>query len=154
MPIPEFESRRGYLPPGEHEATLEEVEARFATNKRRKEIFEGLRYVVEKLRANGVQEMWLGGSYVTSRERPSDADLVFKAPPGVKTAGWGDVTGMPTQRHVLKKARRVDLWKSPAPQPSKKGGWPPVIDIKDFFASDEDDHPKGLIKLATGGPHD
>lgn len=147
MPIPPFDRKHGYLPPGEYLATLEEVEERFATSPRRREIFLGLTYVVTKLHGNNVVDIWIAGSYVTSKLRPDDADVVFKAPAGVKTGGWGDVTGLPTARAALKAAHRVDLWKSPAPQPNKKRSWPPFIDIVAFFATDEDDIAKGMIKL-------
>src|SRR2546421_7238272 len=68
VPIPEFtsDSNGCYLPAGDHAATLAEIEVRFATNHRRREIFKGLVFVVERLRERGVTEIWVDGSFVTA----------------------------------------------------------------------------------------
>ena len=76
--IPEFLYREGapygVLPPGVHFASLEEIEERFATNKRRRELFEGIVKVAETLTRAGCRVMFLDGSYVTDKETPGDFD--------------------------------------------------------------------------------
>jgi hypothetical protein len=151
MPIPPVDKTTGYLPAGDHVATLEEVKDRFASNTKRRALFLGLEYVVAELRDRGVLRIWIGGSYVTDKERPGDVDVIYEVPPGVKVGGWGELA--PAQRAQLKKTRDVDLWKSPSPQPGKKQTLP-FIDIKDHFASDRDDRPKGLVELVEETNHD
>jgi hypothetical protein len=47
------------LPPGIHNATLEEVEDRFATNEKRRTLFEGFRRSLAALRRAGCAAMFL-----------------------------------------------------------------------------------------------
>lgn len=70
------------LPPGIHDATMEEIEQRFATNPLRKELFEGFKRGVDVLREAGCHEVFLDGSYVTDKENPGDFDACW-APTGI-----------------------------------------------------------------------
>jgi predicted nucleotidyltransferase len=149
MPIPPLHDRSGYLPPGEHPATLKEVEERFATNFRRRALFESLEYVVGELRARDVKEIWIGGSFVTTTQRPKDVDVIFDVPPSVNTDKWGELS--PFKKAELKQARRVDLWKMPSFQLGKKNPLP-MVTIKGYFSSDRNDDPKGLIKIVEDSP--
>ena len=62
------------LPPGVYWATLAEIEAAFATTEHRQWLFEGILDVAEALRRAGCRNMYLGGSFVSARERPNDFD--------------------------------------------------------------------------------
>ncbi|WP_422181431.1 DUF6932 family protein [Caulobacter sp.] len=62
------------LPAGIHEATLEEVEARFATTPHRAWLFGGFLRVVEHIRAAGCTTVFLDGSFITAKPHPSDFD--------------------------------------------------------------------------------
>lgn len=62
------------LPPGVHSATLAEVGHRYATNSRRKWLFEGLVEAAKALRSAGCATMFLDGSFVTDKEEPDDFD--------------------------------------------------------------------------------
>jgi hypothetical protein len=64
MPIPEFDDQTGYLPAGDHSASLDEMEQRFCGTFRRREIFKELKHVVEQLEAKGVDNI------ASTRERP------------------------------------------------------------------------------------
>lgn len=70
--IPPFDER-GYLPPGIHPATLDEVEARFG---RESEVHsvqtESLRWLAELARRSGVQRFVINGSFVTDVLEPND----------------------------------------------------------------------------------
>jgi hypothetical protein len=74
--IPSFVDAPGapyrVLPPGIHWASLSEVEVRFATNTHRAWLFEGLARVAAALRSAGCERIYLGGSYVTAKEFPTD----------------------------------------------------------------------------------
>ena len=70
------------LPPGIHAAGLEDVAAAFATSAWRRELFEGLVLACGKLRLAGCPTIYLDGSYVTGKPRPSDFDACWD-PSGV-----------------------------------------------------------------------
>jgi hypothetical protein len=148
MALPDFEDS-GYLPSGEWEADWDEVEERFAYNYRRREIFVGLKHVVDQLRAHGVSIVWLDGSFATDKIRPGDADVVYQVDPSSDDSDWADVG--PSRRAHMKKYHRVDLWRFPGWQNSKNTtaalGASSRITIKEFFESDADGNPRGLVRL-------
>lgn len=65
------------LPPGHHQANFEEVAIRYATNSRRRELFDGLIIAALNLRAAGCTEIYLDGSFVTNKPKPGDYDACF-----------------------------------------------------------------------------
>jgi len=65
------------LPPGVHDATLEEVRACFATNPRRKALFKGLSRAHKSLKLAGCTVIFLDGSYVTEKSIPGDFDVCW-----------------------------------------------------------------------------
>ena len=74
MPIPPF-NQQGFLPPGIHPATLEEVVQKLGCSSKRQDVIErGLKPVVERLKALGVREVYLNGSFTTSKPSPGDID--------------------------------------------------------------------------------
>jgi hypothetical protein len=84
--IPDFVTLVGspwpVLPPGEHLTTLDEVEARYAINRHRRMLFEGLVVASLNLRFAGCPGIYLDGSYVTAKPRPGDYDACWD-PAGV-----------------------------------------------------------------------
>lgn len=62
------------LPPGIHDTTLVEVEARFATTPHRKWLFDGFARVAESLAIVGCRQIYLDGSFVTAKPHPGDYD--------------------------------------------------------------------------------
>lgn len=80
MPIPPL-TDLGFLPPGVHDATLEEVEeryGRFRSSEKRVELFTKLRQYLTELTTWGhVQEVLIDGSFVSSKESPNDIDLII-----------------------------------------------------------------------------
>lgn len=83
--IPLVGSAWTVLPPGTHSATLQEVAAAFATNVWRRALFDGLLLASSKLRLAGCPTIYLDGSYVTGKPRPSDFDACWD-PTGVDPA--------------------------------------------------------------------
>jgi hypothetical protein len=73
------------LPPGIHNATLEEIEQRFATNEKRRVLFAGFRRGVNDLRRAGCTTIFLDGSFVTEKPEPVDFDVCWD-PSGVDPA--------------------------------------------------------------------
>jgi hypothetical protein len=65
------------LPGGLHEATLDEVRIRFATNKKRKNLYKGLVRACKALQNAGCVVIYLDGSYVTDKPLPGDFDVCW-----------------------------------------------------------------------------
>jgi hypothetical protein len=70
--------QNGRLPPGKHQATLAEVEEIFVYNAKRREIFEGLKKLIELLKSVNSGTIYLDGSFVTAKARPSDIDVCWQ----------------------------------------------------------------------------
>ncbi len=74
--LPAFTST-GLLPPGLHRATWDELCSRFAGTRRRQRLLQGLLRVATNLRDAGAVNLWLDGSFVTSKPNPNDFDGVW-----------------------------------------------------------------------------
>ncbi len=75
--IPEFNSS-GFLPPGLHRATLEEIDGRFGheSEVRRAQI-ESIRWMIDLAKRADVRRIVLNGSFVTDMIEPNDVDCVL-----------------------------------------------------------------------------
>lgn len=80
--IPSFDWN-GNLPPGIHQATLSEIENRFAGNATRKRLFEALSKVVNMFQECQCQGLYLDGSFITNKQEPNDYDLCWE-PTGIE----------------------------------------------------------------------
>lgn len=75
--IPDYNDE-GYLPPGIHPSTLEEIAARFGTGSELREVqMESLRWLVELGRRAGASRIVVNGSFVTDKLEPNDVDCVL-----------------------------------------------------------------------------
>ena len=72
--IPPFDEDLGYLPPGIHWATWDELSECCGTNSRRRELLAGLRAAAENLRDAGCRTLYLDGSFASTRDIPGDYD--------------------------------------------------------------------------------
>ncbi len=70
------------LPPGIHDASMAEIEQRFATSPHRENLFAGFKRGVQALHAAGCKTIFLDGSYVTTKTTPGDFDACWD-PSGV-----------------------------------------------------------------------
>lgn len=78
MAIPALNDN-GELPPGEYDATLDEIETQFGNaNQRRRTLMKGLRTAAVSLALAGVRKIWIDGSFVTDRTNPNDIDGVWE----------------------------------------------------------------------------
>ncbi len=82
MSLPPFEQTTGRLPPGEHDATWDEVVDRFGWNQHRRRLLDGLAEALALLADVGCTRVWVNGSFVTTKEEPGDFDAVWD-PTGV-----------------------------------------------------------------------
>jgi hypothetical protein len=77
--IPPFDDN-GYLPPGVHPATLDEIEARFGRDSEiRVAEMESVRWLIDLARRAGVERIILNGSFVTDIIEPNDVDCALLA---------------------------------------------------------------------------
>lgn len=75
MAIPPFRRPEGVLPSGIHPASLKEVEERFGFSPKRRELIKfGLLPVCEDLKKMNLEDLYLGGSFVTGKLFPGDID--------------------------------------------------------------------------------
>lgn len=70
------------LPIGIHDASLEEVRIRYATNEYREELFGGFVRGIQNLRGAGTKAIFLNGGFVGENPKPSDFDCCWD-PTGV-----------------------------------------------------------------------
>jgi hypothetical protein len=79
MPIPALDPR-GFLPPGLHACSLDEIEARFGSfqeSDRRVRLHAALvRYAAEARASRMIRALVVDGSFVTGKAEPGDIDLV------------------------------------------------------------------------------
>jgi hypothetical protein len=65
------------LPSGIHVTTMEEVKDRFANNMKRRMLFTGLEKGIAAFAKAGCSQIFLDGSYVTSKSDPNDYDVCW-----------------------------------------------------------------------------
>lgn len=67
----------GLLPPGIYDATIDEVRLRYAINLRRMELFIGMIAGLENIFRSGSREIYLDGSYITTKAHPNDYEICW-----------------------------------------------------------------------------
>jgi hypothetical protein len=65
------------LPAGVFDASIDEVEKRFATTDKRRKLFVGLSKAADNFFLSGCQQIFLDGSFVTAKPAPSDYDALW-----------------------------------------------------------------------------
>jgi len=71
--IPDFD-QDGNLPPGFHTADWAAFVIRFGTNNHRRRLLVGLKEMLLSLKSVGCRKVYMDGSFVTSKDLPSDFD--------------------------------------------------------------------------------
>ncbi len=75
--IPNFDEH-GYLSPGIHAATLEEIAARFGRESELRQVeMESIRWLVDLAKRAGVRRIIINGSFVADVVEPNDVDCVL-----------------------------------------------------------------------------
>ncbi len=80
--IPPFDDATGNLPPGIHQATWDEIVARYGYTAHRRALLDGLKAALDVLRGVGCRRAYLNGSFVSAVEVPGDFDACWE-PDGV-----------------------------------------------------------------------
>lgn len=108
------------LPPGVHDASLEEVRERFATNETRARLFDGFIKACQSLASAGCKVLYLDGSYVTEKRNPEDYDVCWDYPAAWMNAKWIRSFSIFRTRESIKRGNIVENF---FPQVS----WPMVL---------------------------
>ena len=74
--MPPF-TERGCLPPGIWVMTWSDFWERYGYNSRRVNLLSGLMFALKILIQSGCREVYIGGSFITDKERPNDIDGCF-----------------------------------------------------------------------------
>jgi hypothetical protein len=135
----------GNLPPGIHEATWDEVAARFGSNPRRLKLLAGLKRALDSLRAAGCRRAYVNGSFVTTKEEPRDFDVCWEAS-GVDASALDPVLLDFSNRRAAQKAKYGgELF------PAEAGADLAGTRFLDYFQQDQrTGKPKGIIALDLG----
>jgi hypothetical protein len=76
--IPSLDPVSGNLPPGDHDATWDELETRYGWNEHRRQLLSGMRDAVRALAECGCTRAWIDGSFVTDKDLPGDLDACWE----------------------------------------------------------------------------
>jgi hypothetical protein len=138
--IPPFDPTTGYLPPGEHPATWQEVVDRFGWTPKRKHLLSGLRRMAMNLHQAGCRFFLLDGSFVTAKDEPGDYDACCDFS-NIDVSVVDD--RFAGTRLEMKLEYFGELF---AEQTEAIAGYT----FREFFQSDRDGAPKGVILLNLG----
>jgi len=138
--LPAIDANTGYLPPGIHDGTWDEIVSLCGSNSHRQILLSGLRSALDNLAAAGCTCVYLDGSFVSSKELPGDFDGAWEIG-GVN----GDLIDpvlldFKNARAAMKAKYRGELF--PAIWEAKPG-----VTYRDFFQTDRDGVPKGVIRI-------
>jgi hypothetical protein len=130
--IPAF-SDFGYLPPGAHQATLEDIAGRFGREPELRRLqMESLHWLIDLARRAGVKRIIVNGSFVSDAYEPNDVDCVLLIGPNYPTDASADAElqqGLPFIHAETLDQETFDYY------------------VHTIFASDRRGTPKGMIEV-------
>jgi hypothetical protein len=141
--IPAFQ--RGFLPPGVHHATWDEMVSSLGTSAQRQSLIVGLEDMCRHLRAAGATYVWLDGSFASRKPRPNDYDLCYsirEVDPRRLDACFFD---MRNEREAMKRRFLGEAWADDSPS-----GLPGITVLEMFQLIKGTRKPKGIVKLDLG----
>lgn len=144
--LPEFDID-GDLPPGIHQAPLDELElrlGRFVVSDRRINLFTFFKQLMAMARRSGiVDRLVVGGSFVTAKPEPNDIDVVIILSIGLDfealTARQYTVTDRRALRRVLK-TEALDII-------TVRDGTTRMDLVLEFFQSKRDNKQVGVVEV-------
>lgn len=140
--IPRLGPTSGYLPKGIHAATWSEFVAAFDFSPTRKDLLEGFLRAGQELRANGVEELFVGGSFVSKRMSPKDYDCCFDDTNLDQDKVDSVLLDYSDERAAMKKKYGGEFF--PAGAVAK---FNPIEVYKEFLQHDKNGRKKGLVLL-------
>ncbi len=132
--IPDFE-KNGYLPPGLHHATLDEVEQRFGRGSELRRVqMESLRWLIDLARRAGIERIALNGSFVTDIDEPNDVDCLL-------LTGQGFPTDVEAEAEIMDGLPFLEI---DLVDPEE---WVYMVEVT--FGTDRESIPKGLVEVIS-----
>jgi hypothetical protein len=132
--IPEFNDD-GYLPPGIHPATLDEIAERFGQESELRQVqMESLRWLVDLARRGGVPRIIVNGSFVTDALEPNDVDCLLLITSGFPSNALAEAElrrGLPFIHLELLEQADLEMM------------------VQTIFATDRYGNPKGMIEVSS-----
>jgi hypothetical protein len=148
--LPEFDSD-GDLPPGIHRAGLTEIEDRFGkfiASDRRVKLYAKLRRLVEMAKFSGIaRRIILGGSFVTAKLAPNDVDAVIVIAKDVELETLTQSQYLMADRDALRRVLKGNDFDVII----VREGTPRMQTIIEFFQSNRDNKPVGVVEVALYG---
>jgi hypothetical protein len=130
--IPPF-NENGYLPPGIHKASLDEIAEQFGRQSEiRRDQMESLRWLMNLVSRLDVQRLVLNGSFTTDELEPNDVDCLLLVAPDSRRRVEADVelqAGLPFLEIDVVDQDNFDFL------------------VETFFTTDRDCVPKGMIEV-------
>jgi hypothetical protein len=152
--IPAFDPETGALPPGDHQATLEEIWKRLGFTSRRRWLLKGLRAAAEAFWKVRIQDIYIDGSFCTEKLDPGDVDGYWVEPDADVYERidpyWIDFTPVLVLPIGKWKCRMwsdhgVEFFIHPAMQATPEENFP------QFFRHDRDGRARGVIEIIRSG---
>ncbi len=148
--IPPFDELTGGLPPGDHVATLAEVERHLGFSQHRRWLLSGLRIAVEAFWAAGVKDIFIDGSFCTTKTDPGDIDGYW-VEPDADVYERIDPYWIDFELVFVPKSRKM-RWRMWADHGVEFFIHPlmdaaPGVGFPQFFRQDRDGRPRGVVKI-------
>lgn len=135
----------GNLPPGIHEASWEELVARFGYNEHRLRLLAGLKAALDMLKICSCRQVYVDGSFVSRKPIPGDFDVCW------------EMAGVDFDRLAIVAPVLLEFAHHRAAQKAAYGGelFPAEVpadhlgtSFLDFFQIDREGNPKGIVALS------
>jgi hypothetical protein len=124
----------GYLPPGVHRSTLDEIGARFGQEPELRRVqMESLRWLVDLAKRVGIKRLIVNGSFVTDKWEPNDIDCVLLREPSFPLDDAADAelwAGLPFIQMVIVGQTEFDLY------------------VEQIYGTDRHGRAKGMVEVA------
>lgn len=131
--LPPFDDR-GYLPPGIHRCSIDELAERFGHGSPERVVeMSELREFFAWCRQEGFIRVLINGSFTTARESPNDVDIVVL---------HGNASRFDKERWRNEAARWPFLHLALAISDDDYDAW-----ARETFGTDRYDHPKGVVEV-------
>ncbi len=109
----------GFLPPGIHDASLDEIQAlfgQFQETDRRQRLFKKLQGLVHQIKSlSFIRHLIVNGSFVTSKPNPEDIDLILAIEPEIlQRAEWAPAEYNALSSQRLRRQYQFDVFVAPA----------------------------------------
>jgi hypothetical protein len=137
------------LPPGIHDVDPSELDnhflSAFGASRTRRTLIDGFQRYIEALKKYAVPfEIWLDGSFVTSKEDPNDIDLVVFAPASelnaLPLADQNSLRGL-FDRPSCKSVFGCDVLFAVAEDENTRSYW------RGWYGYDREEQPKGIARV-------